>query len=80
MPKDEGYQSALECSTSQFVENKLVNMEECYKRHKNLMDLTYPKRRQEISEGMEIATILKMYPPLKKIDQVYSNTNTQKQA
>lgn len=33
---------------------------------RNLMDLTYPLRRQEIYEGMEIATILKVYPPLKK--------------
>ena len=38
----------------------------------NLMSLTYPFRRQEILEkGMEIANILKIYPPLKKIDQVH---------
>ena len=37
---------------------------------KNLMDLTYPLRRQEICKGMEISAILKVYPPLKKIDQV----------
>lgn len=39
---------------------------------KSLMDLTYPFRRNEIlQKGMEIAEILKVYPPLKKIDQVY---------
>ena len=34
----------------------------------NLMCWTYPFRRQEILEkGMEIANILKIYPPLKKL-------------
>ena len=34
----------------------------------SLMSLTYPFRRQEILEkGMEIANILKIYPPLKKL-------------
>lgn len=37
---------------------------------RNLMDLTYRLRRQEIEKGMEITAILKVYPPLKKIDQV----------
>ena len=38
------------------------------------MDLIYPLRWQELLEkGMEITVILKVYPPLKKIDQVYSS-------
>lgn len=38
---------------------------------RTLMNVTYPFRRNEILEkGMEISEVLKMYPPLKKIDQV----------
>ena len=43
----------------------------------SLMDRTYPFRRQEILECPKpIQQILKVYPPLKKIDQVVIYTYT----